>query len=463
MPTKREDIEQWSRSYYLLKKYVDICFRFYFKNTIEGVGNIPKDKPIIFAPNHQNALMDALAVLCTKTWQPVFVARADIFKKPLINKILTFLKILPIFRIRDGYENLQKNDEVFNKTIDVIKNRNGLVILPEGNHGEKKRLRPLKKGIARIALQAENSLNGELDIQIVPVGLDYTNYIKVRSGLLIRFGNPIPVKSLTKLYNQNPAKAHNLLIELVGKGLNPEMIDIEDEKYYNIYKIILDMFTRVCIQRKGIKDNHSNQFTTQKLIIAKLDKFKNSRFDDFLLLAADALEYNLLLNRRDFTSNTYPMNSNNKWAFVPFAIALLALSPLFLYSFINNLIPISGIKLLSGKIKDKQFISSIRFAAGLILFPLFHAIQVVVFAIITKSLVFTLVYTALLPISVYFFFLYKGWFEKFWEWSKEIKITLFSPKRLTRLNELNRDLVSQMWKIVEFSDEDEYMKISSEN
>jgi hypothetical protein len=157
------------------------------------------------------------------------------------------------------------------------------------------------------------------------------------------------------------------------------------------------------------------------------------------------------------------MNSNNKWAFVPFAISLLSLSPLFLYSFINNLIPVGGIKLLSGKIKDKQFISSIRFAAGLILLPLFHAIQVAIFAIITKSLTFTLAYTALLPITVYFFFLYKGWFEKFWEWSKEIKITLFSPKRLTRLNELNRDLVNQMWEIVEFSDEDEYMKISSKN
>ncbi|HCY01414.1 MAG TPA: hypothetical protein DG754_14855 [Bacteroidales bacterium] len=79
MPTKRKEIEQWSRRYYVLKLYVDLCFKFYFKSTIEGLENIPKDKPIILAPNHQNALMDALAVLCTKTWQPVFVAPAGIF------------------------------------------------------------------------------------------------------------------------------------------------------------------------------------------------------------------------------------------------------------------------------------------------------------------------------------------------------------------------------------------------
>lgn len=458
MPTKPEEIEKWSRSYYVLKLYVDQCFKFYFKNTIEGVENIPKDKPIIFAPNHQNALMDALAVLCTKTWQPVFVARADIFKKPLVNKILTFLKILPIFRIRDGYENLQKNDDVFNKTVDVINNRNGLVILPEGNHGDKKQLRPLKKGIARIALQAENSFDGELDIHIVPVGIDYTNYIKVRSGLLIRYGTPISVRTLMTLYEKNPAKAHKLLIDLVEEGLKPEMIHIEDKKYYMVYKIILDMFTKVYNRDNGIKDNHSNQFTTQKLIIAKMDKFRQGNFDDFLLLAADALEYNLLLNRRDLTSNTYPMSKSSKWSFVPLAILVLVLSPLHLYSFINNLIPISGARLLSNKFKDKQFLSSVRFAAGLVLFPIFHLIQVTAFAIITKSLIFTLAYAVSLPLSVYFFFLYKGWSTKLWAWVKKLKIAIFSPKRLTRLYELHRDLTRQMFEVIEFADEDEYMK-----
>lgn len=458
MPTKRKEIEQWSRRYYVLKLYVDLCFKFYFKSTIEGLENIPKDKPIILAPNHQNALMDALAVLCTKTWQPVFVARADIFKNPLISKILTFLKILPIFRIRDGYENLQKNDDVFNKTVDVISNRNGLVILPEGNHGDKKQLRPLKKGIARIALQAENSFDGELDIHIVPVGIDYTNYIKVRSGLLIRYGTPISVRPLMTLHGKNPAKAHRLLIDLVERGLKPEMIHIEDEKYYIVYKILLDMFTKIYNRSNSIKDNHSNQFTTQKLIIAKLDKFRQCNFDNFLLLAADTLEYNLLLNRRGLTSNTYPMSKRSKWSFFPLAILLLVLSPLHLYSFVNNLVPISGAKLISKKFKDKQFLSSVRFVIGLILIPIFHLIQVAAFAIITKSLLLTLAYTVSLPLSVYFFFIYKGWSTKLWAWAKELRIAIFSPKRLTRLNELQRDITRQMFDVSEFTDEDEYMK-----
>ena len=54
--------------------------------------NIPKGKPVIFAINHQNALMDALTARAAMKGQPVFMTRADIFKKPAIAKILRFFK-----------------------------------------------------------------------------------------------------------------------------------------------------------------------------------------------------------------------------------------------------------------------------------------------------------------------------------------------------------------------------------
>ena len=87
----------------------------------------------------------------------VFLARADIFKKKFIAAILYFLKILPVYRIRDGFSSLKGNDEIFTKTIDVLKNKNGLVILPEGDHSGFRRLRQLKKGICRVAFQSDEA------------------------------------------------------------------------------------------------------------------------------------------------------------------------------------------------------------------------------------------------------------------------------------------------------------------
>jgi hypothetical protein len=69
-----------------------------------------------------------------------------------------------------------------------------------------------------------------------------------------------------------------------------------------------------------------------------------------------------------------------------------------------------------------------------------------------------LAYAVSLPLSVYFFFLYKGWSTKLWAWVKKLKIAIFSPKRLTRLNELHRNLTRQMFEVIELADEDEYMK-----
>ena len=67
-----------------------------------GIENVPTDGAIIFAPNHTNALQDALAVLFINKEHKVFVARADIFRNKRIAKFLNWIKIMPIRRMRDG-------------------------------------------------------------------------------------------------------------------------------------------------------------------------------------------------------------------------------------------------------------------------------------------------------------------------------------------------------------------------
>ena len=104
-------IDKWSLKYAMLNVYVNFAhnFIFYRKISVIGKKNLPKDTPLFFAPNHQNALMDALIILCSIKEQPVFIARADIFKNKTIARILIAMKILPAYRIRDGKENLKKN------------------------------------------------------------------------------------------------------------------------------------------------------------------------------------------------------------------------------------------------------------------------------------------------------------------------------------------------------------------
>jgi len=171
----KKNIEKYDVFYQLLKNYVGFWhnYIFYRRVIVLGKDTLDFSVPTILAPNHQNALMDAMAVLCTLDRQLIFLARADIFRKRIVAKILYALKMLPVYRIRDGFEAVKQNDDTFRDTLRVMENRNGVVILPEGNHATFRKLRQLKKGICRIAFQTAEAKGFNGEINIIPVGLEY--------------------------------------------------------------------------------------------------------------------------------------------------------------------------------------------------------------------------------------------------------------------------------------------------
>ena len=81
-----KQIHDVDRTYRILLPVVNWMFRHSYRH-IKYVGkeNIPTDGAVIFAPNHTNALQDALAVLSIDSERKVFVARADIFRNNALN------------------------------------------------------------------------------------------------------------------------------------------------------------------------------------------------------------------------------------------------------------------------------------------------------------------------------------------------------------------------------------------
>ena len=107
-------MKNWSLGYQLLRYYVRFALWLSHKRIVViGRKQIPHGKPIIFAANHQNALMDSLSIVCTNPSQSVWLARADIFKSKLARPILRFLKMTPVYRMRDGKDSLSNNEQVF--------------------------------------------------------------------------------------------------------------------------------------------------------------------------------------------------------------------------------------------------------------------------------------------------------------------------------------------------------------
>lgn len=214
-----------SKGYFFLRPYVDWCTRRSFSYIhMHGKENIPTDGAVILAPNHCNTLMDALVVLQADKQGSSFGARADIFKKPKVASLLRFLKILPMARMRDGAEAVERNLEVFDEVIDIIDHDMPFCIYSEGTHHTSHSVHQVRKGIWRIAKSAQEKL-GDKPVYIVPVGLDYEDFFRYCCGLDIRFGEPIRVSEYMDVDNHK-------LVEMLRERIQDLIVRTDEPVVY---------------------------------------------------------------------------------------------------------------------------------------------------------------------------------------------------------------------------------------
>lgn len=198
-----------------------------------GLDRIPEDGAVIFAPNHTNALNDALAVLGLKMERKVFVARADIFRKQKTARILRWLKIMPIRRMRDGAAEVKNNGDTEDQAIATLRNGVKFCILPEGTHRAKHSLLPLAKGIFRIALRANEEFGAEKPIYIVPVGLEYGDYFHLWDDLTVNVGEPLNVTAYVQAHPEMD-QPHLILAlrEELTERMRRSFLWVPDDEHY---------------------------------------------------------------------------------------------------------------------------------------------------------------------------------------------------------------------------------------
>jgi 1-acyl-sn-glycerol-3-phosphate acyltransferase len=378
----KENIEKYSKRYALLKYVAGLWHNniYYRKVIVLGRNNVNPDDHIIFAPNHQNALMDALAVLFTNDGHNVFLGRADIFKNKTIASILYFLKILPVYRIRDGFSALRGNDEIFDKTIDVLKNKNGLVILPEGDHAGFRRLRQLKKGICRVAFQADEASGFNLKIKIIPVGIEFSNYNRVRQVLTVVYGKPIEVSEFHELYRKSPEIALNELRSKLSDEIKKLIVHIESEEEYEAIDEL-----RSLVNGRYSDDIRFPKLFRDRMLIDKLNLLNVADLPLYKKICSLSLQ---VKQKAKELKTDYRLLAKKKhhpaWLIAGIA-GIIVSFPLFVYGSIFTLTFHGLPQLQIRKIRDVQFHSSVRYGLSLVLsfifLPLFLALSFIMFSI----------------------------------------------------------------------------------
>lgn len=400
-----QQVEKNSFRYTLLFRAVRFYFRIYYRRiTLTGKERIPENVPLIYAANHQNALMDALTILFTAGRPVVFLARADIFKKKFIARLLYFLKMLPIYRIRDGVDAMSQNQQVFSQTVRVLESGTPLALLPEGTHSLIKRLRQLKKGICRIAFLAAESSDFKLNIHIVPVGLDYSNSQKAGTHLLVNYGNPIAVAGYYDLYRENPQKAIAKLRDDLSVALKKVMIHVENEEFYQPILSLNEILLPSCLKAKGLENNRLNRFSASSEILERIEEASTQNKINLPQLQEDIKEYHDLLDRyklKNHLLESAPPSIRTLLVSLVYSILLL---PVHLYGMILNYLPYKLPEKVSGKMKDQQFISSVNFALSFILFPVWYLLLFAVLMMLTGKLLPVMLIAITWPLTGLFTF-----------------------------------------------------------
>ncbi|MFN8247641.1 MAG: 1-acyl-sn-glycerol-3-phosphate acyltransferase [Ferruginibacter sp.] len=149
--------------------------------------------PLLIAANHPNSFLDAI-IVSTLFKKPVYsLARGDAFTKPFYRKLLMSLNMFPVYRISEGNENLENNYETFESCRKLFKENCIVLIFSEGRCINEWKLRPLKKGTARLAL---SSWQEGIPLEIVPLGINYQSFTSFGKNVELNFGNIITEKDI---------------------------------------------------------------------------------------------------------------------------------------------------------------------------------------------------------------------------------------------------------------------------
>lgn len=425
-------------AYWLLLNNFYIGFRTYFRRIyLINLNNIPKSKAVILAPNHGSAFIDGVLLSVLLRRNVFFYVRGDVFKNKYANAVLRSLRLLPIYRVQDI--DSRNNQSNFNKktleeSTEILKRKGTLVIFAEGNCVSERRLRPLKNGVIRQCFEIIEK-HPEIDLDVVPVGINYSKPGTFRQEVCINFGLPISIKKIENLikfkkHTEVIAEFNNELYNAIEKEMviikNPSN-DILAEQYLtmarNHYKPSFFGFFK----------KNKKRFIAEKRAANDLNNLSENDPEKFELFRKNVSDYFFKLKMYKLDDKFFSLNVAEKIFYVFFTILFAVPSVVgFLMNyprvFITNYIT-------QTKVKKIEFVDSVMIATGvfsgiiyflilfLILLPFFgfKALYVVIFIRLLGFLYWFWKETANIMIDILKI--------NFTAWGKSMKSTMKSQRK----------------------------------
>lgn len=356
---------------------------------------------MICVSNHPTSFIEPCLMACYLPITFHFLVRGDLFSKKWLNWLLVGTNQIPIFRRRDGLDNVKKNLDTQERLKDLFQKKKVLLMFPEASTEEHMYLRPLKKGVARFAF-----MNDNVDLQILPLGINYHWSTPFNSEVTICIGDAIQVDDFASKNYETEASRINALMKEIRNRMQTCVRHIEDKSNESfLYKL----FSIQALQNQSplipFRDTNDVMIKSQKGII---DSIENDE--------------TLLERGIDIAEKYVNIESVKPTLFQPFIMLFFA--PLFLLGFAFQLIPITVANtVVKKKIKSHEFKVSVFCAVWLVM-NLAIGILALLFSIMNvKILMYYLIFAALGIFSFYYLKAYSRQWKYFFQSKKQKRLS----------------------------------------
>ena len=202
-----------------------LLWLFYRRVGLSHAERIPRRGPLVIAANHHNALVDAMLIMTGVPRRITPLAKAPLFRHPLIGPFLKLVGAVRVHRRIDGADP-QQNAAMFAAAVAALRAGGALLIFPEGVSQPRPTLMPLRTGAARIVLGA--AAEG-VSAALVPVGLVFDEPGTFRAATaLLSVGPPVIADDAVRDYAEAPEAAVRTLTERLTEAIRAQIVEAED-------------------------------------------------------------------------------------------------------------------------------------------------------------------------------------------------------------------------------------------
>jgi 1-acyl-sn-glycerol-3-phosphate acyltransferase len=233
--------------YGLLKVIMTIALRLFYRRVyVTGLENIADKGPAIIMPNHNSSLMDA-ALLGILIKRPLyFFARGDVFVNAFVERLLARFHMLPVHPHDGGRKTLGDNNAAFSRAEKILLDGGIIIFFPEGVSHTDKQLKPLRKGVFRLAFNTAAKRNFEMNIPLIPAGVTYSNPFCWRSEVMVHLGAPMQLADYVESFKSNASATLLQLSKVAYLDMEQQVPNIKNAEWNaltnNAVEIVMNDF-----------------------------------------------------------------------------------------------------------------------------------------------------------------------------------------------------------------------------